>query len=112
MINSIVNGNKLLNRINKILELGGKIEYYSVESDSFKYNLEMVDSKMPEYLGNALLYSYQNNCKQFKEVFIAANKFTDRKMAEKKIKRFMEAISSSICSSKKWNGSCSVTQAG
>lgn len=108
-INNINTSSKLLDRINKIKSLGGTIEYHSVPSETFEYNLKMVDTNMPEYIGNALLYSYQKNNKDLKDIFINSNQFSDNNMAMKKLGDLINAISFGFIPGTKWNGKNSVT---
>jgi len=108
-INNIRTRTKLLDRINKIKSLGGKIEYHSLPSETFEYNLKMVDSHMPEYLGNALLYSYQKNNKNLREIFINSNQFSDNNMAMKKLGDLIKAISFGFIPGTRWDGINSVT---
>lgn len=107
-INNIKTKSKLLDRINKIIELGGKIEFEEVPSDSMNYNLKLIDSKLPEYLGKALLYSYLKNNKILKEVFLKANIFDDEEYGIKKLSDLMEGISFGFVPSVKWDGVNSV----
>ncbi len=109
IINSIKTRTKLLDRINKIDELGGKIKFDSIPSPTFEYNLKMVDSNMPEYLANALLFSYQKNDKDLKNVFINSNNFSDEKMAIKKLGDLISAISFGFFPGEKWDGKNTVT---
>lgn len=109
VINSIETRTKLLDRINMIESLGGIIHFDSVPSDTFEYNLKMVDTNMPKYLGNALLYSYQKNNKDLKEIFIEANQFHDENMAIKKLGDLIAAISFGFFPGTKWDGNKTVT---
>ncbi|WP_371246015.1 HpaII family restriction endonuclease [Mycoplasmopsis agassizii] len=63
VINSIHTRAKLVDRINKIYSLGGSIEFVKVSDSTFDYNLKMIDSNLPFYLGNALLKSYEKGVK-------------------------------------------------
>lgn len=108
-INSINTNTKLLDRINFIKSYPNvEINFDSVVSETFDYNLKMIDSKMPEYLGNALLYSYTNNNKDLKTIFRLANPFLSEKMADKKLGDFLNAISFGFIPSKQWDGINSV----
>ena len=63
-INSINTRTKIKDRMFKIAELGGKIQYYDMNHTGFKRNLIMVDSSMPEIIGNMLLYYYSEDVKE------------------------------------------------
>lgn len=77
-------------------------------SESMEYNLKMVDSNMPTYIGNALLESYISENKYLKEVFLKANKFEDENIGIKKLGDFLSAISFGFIPGKKWDGTKSV----
>lgn len=104
-INSIETRTKLLDRINKIKNYNGtKIVFDSVVSKEFDYNLKMIDSLLPNYLGNALLYSYEYNNKNLKEIFHLANPDLDENFANKKLGDFLNGISFGFVPGKKWDG--------
>ena len=103
-VNSINTRTKLLDRLNYIYKNDCQIKYESVTSDSFLYNLRMIDTSMDEYIANTLLYSYKNSNKKLKDIFVDANTFNDTKFAEKKLGDFLSAISFGFFPSAKWNG--------
>ncbi len=72
-INNINMGSKLKDRISKIIELGGKIKFYKVQSEDFEYNLKMIDTLMPHYLANTLLSSYKTGNKNLKQQFLESS---------------------------------------
>ncbi|MDR0831580.1 MAG: HpaII family restriction endonuclease, partial [Bacillales bacterium] len=104
IINLIETETKLLDRIKKIHELGGIVSFDSVVSNALDYNLRMIDSNLPTYLGNTLLYSYENNNKDLKEIFIKANQFSDKKLGYKKLGDFLDGTSFGFIPSIKWDG--------
>ena len=103
-VNSIDTRTKLLDRLNIIYNNNCSITYDSVVSDNFLYNLKMIDSSMDKYIANTLLYSYKNNNKILKDIFISANSFDDVQFAEKKLGDFLSAISFGFFPGTKWNG--------
>ena len=103
-INSINGRTKLLDRIKEIEERDGIIEFDKVMSESFEYNLKMIDDKMPIYLANTLISSYVNNSKDLKETFTNASLFEDKNLAVKKLSDFLLGISFSFVPSIKWDG--------
>lgn len=107
-INRIQSKTKLLERIHAILTYGGIIRFNKVLSDSFEYNLKMIDSNLPKYLGNALLYSYMESNKNLQEIFFKANKFDDEILSDKKLGDFLLGISFGFIPGTKWNGNFSV----
>ena len=98
---------KLLDRIKKIKELGGKIEFLSIESKQFEENLKMIDSLLPLILGEVLLKSYIENEKDLKLLF-QSNSLYGQKIVEKKMGDFLEAISFGMFPGEAWNGFNSV----
>ena len=103
-INSIDTRTKLLDRIEMIKSLGGKIIFSKMECESFDYNLRLIDSNMPKYLGDVLLNSYECENKNLKDLFLKNNNFSDDNFALKKLGDFLEGISFGIFPSIKWNG--------
>ena len=103
-INAIDTRTKLLDRLNMIHKNNCSIIYDSVVSENFLYNLKMIDSSMDKYIANTLLYSYKNNNKILKNIFINANNFADTQLAEKKLGDFLSAISFGFFPGTKWNG--------
>lgn len=103
-INSIDTPSKLLDRISLINSKGGKIQFVKMCNDTFEYNLKLIDSNMPKYLGNALLQSYEKNKKNLKELFLESAEFEDSEFALKKLGDFLEAISFGLFPTIKWNG--------
>lgn len=108
LINAINTRTKLLDRINAIKKLGGRISFVGVCSKSLDYNLRMIDSQLPVFLGNALLYSYTKNTKDLKKIFLESNNFTDESFGLKKLGDFLSGISFGFIPSEKWNGIKSV----
>lgn len=106
-INSIDTRTKLLDRLDAIKKYGGQIKFVKVCSETFDYNLRMIDSNMPTYLGNALLESYLGD-KDLANCFLKGNKFDDDTFALKKLADFMEGISFGFVPGTKWNGDNSV----
>lgn len=107
-INSINTKTKLLDRINKIKEYNGKIEFVKVCDPIFDYNLKMIDSNLPLYLGTILLKSYETDKKDLKYLFDNYIDNLDSVFAEKKLADFLEGISFGFFPSKKWDGNKSV----
>lgn len=103
-INAINTRQKLIDRIEEIIKLEGKISFKKVVSQSFDYNLKMIDTGLPEFLGDILLRSYIFNQKNLDELFIELTDFVDIEMAKKKLSDFLLAISFGLIPSKKWSG--------
>lgn len=103
-INSIESKNKLLDRINFITSHGGQIKFLKVVDDILDYNLRMIDSNLPKYLGNVLLQSYITGKKELLPLFLESNQFEDKDFAIKKLGDFLEGISFGFFPSLKWDG--------
>ena len=103
-INDINTSSKLLDKINKIIQCGGKIQFVKTTDETFGYNLRMIDTKMPEYLANVLVDSYLKKEKSLKELFLNSNQFEDESFAIKKLGDLLEGISFGFFPSKKWYG--------
>ena len=104
VINSINTKTKLVDRIKAIKDSGGHIEFEKVECESFDYNLKMIDSNMPKYIGEVLLNSYTHDNKNLKELFLNNSNFSDDNFALKKLGDFLAGISFGFFPSVKWNG--------
>lgn len=63
-VNSIETRTKLIDKMNKLIEYGCTFENvpHSISSQ-FEENLQYIDSKMPEFLQNMVLFSYMYNVK-------------------------------------------------
>lgn len=82
-VNNINTKKKLLDRIHKIKELGGTIEFYKIVSSTLEKNVKLIDSSMDKLLANALLYSYVENEKDLQKAFFKANHEKDEKFLRK-----------------------------
>ena len=69
----IVNGivkkhHKYINRISKILELGYEISFSSFEDTTFKLNLQIIDSDLPEIIALVVLAKFRDRIIVIEEV--------------------------------------------
>ena len=111
-INAINTRTKLKDRIEKIYQLGGELEFFKIERDSMRYNLELIDSNMPEIISKMLIEFFVNRVSSIKEniqkVISAKNLNTsnseDFQSLEIKIKRLLVAILLGFFAGKKWDG--------
>lgn len=103
-INQLNGRTKLLDRIKEIEERDGIIVFDKVLSETFEYNLKMIDEKMPLYLANALLSSYVHNIKDLKEIFLNSSIFEDNNFDSKKLSDLLCGICFSFVPSVKWSG--------
>lgn len=104
IINSINSKNKLLDRIKYIQKCNAEIVFNSVESEIFNKNLILIDSLLPEALGEALLNSYILGEKDLYKLFEISTVYDNKDLSIKKLKDFLSAISFGMFPSKEWNG--------
>ena len=108
-INAIDTKTKIKDRMKRIKELGGSVQYVDMNHQGFKRNLIMVDSSMPQIIGNMLLYYYEEEVKDCdKLVKIAGQRdplgYGDSMMYEYKFKKFLCSCALGMKPAKKWDG--------
>lgn len=108
-INAIDTKTKIKDRIKAIKESGGRIEYADMNHQGFKRNLIMVDSSMPEIIGNVLLYYYEEDVKECSELIKLAGMrdplgYGDEMMYEYKFKKFLCSCALGMKPAKRWDG--------
>lgn len=108
-INAIDTSAKIKDKIKAIKDLGGSISYADMNHQGFKRNLIMIDSSMPQILGNILLYYYEEDVKECGKLVELAGKrdplgYGDAVMYEYKFKKFLCACALGMKPAKKWDG--------
>lgn len=108
-INEINTTTKIKDRIKAIKDLGGSINYADMNHHGFKRNLIMVDSSMPQIIGNMLLYYYQEEIKECDKLVKLAGQrdplgYGDAMMYEYKFKKFLCSCALGMKPAKKWDG--------
>ena len=111
-INEIDTKSKIKDRIENLKQLGGNIEYLSLEQDVFKNNLVLIDSLLPNILAEIVRTFYTSNLSSIKDLTENINKINplnyDNQFAhtfyEYKIKRFLTDVALGMTPSKVWNG--------
>lgn len=108
-INSINTTTKIKDRMKAIKNLGGNISYVDMYHQGFKRNLIMVDSSMPQILGNMLLYYYEEDIKECDKLVALAGErdplgYGDAMMYEYKFKKFLCSCALGMKPAKKWDG--------
>ena len=101
-INAIDTRTKIKDKMSKIAEYGGNIEYCGM-------NLIMVDSSMPEIIGNMLLYFYTEDVKECdKLVDMLGDRdplgYGDAMMYTYKFKKFLCSCALGMKPAKPWDG--------
>jgi hypothetical protein len=59
--NSILSKTKLLDRSKFLNNNNAQISFLGTESDTFGYNLSLIDSNLSKILSDMLLFSYEKN---------------------------------------------------
>ena len=108
-INSIDTKTKIKDRIKAMKDFGGTFEYVSMNHAGFKRNLIMVDSSMPQIIGNILLYHYSEEIKECKKLVELAGErdplgYGDAMMYEYKFKKFLCSCALGMKPAKVWDG--------
>ena len=108
-INAIETRTKIKDRMAKIAELGGSVKYCGMNHDGFKRNLIMVDSSMPEILGNMLLYFYSEDVKECDRLVDMLGErdplgYGDAMMYTYKFKKFLCSCALGMKPAKPWDG--------
>lgn len=108
-INAIETRTKIKDKMSKIAEFGGKVQYCGMNHDGFKRNLIMVDSSMPEIIGNMLLYFYSEDVKDCdKLVDMLGDRdplgYGDPMMYTYKFKKFLCSCALGMKPAKPWDG--------
>ncbi len=108
-INAIDTRTKIKDRMAKIAEYGGKVQYYGMNHDGFKRNLIMVDSSMPEIIGNMLLYFYREDVKDCDKLVDMLGErdplgYGDTMMYTYKFKKFLCSCALGMKPAKPWDG--------
>jgi len=103
--NAIDGRKKLLNRCIFLSKSHASVNFVSVESATFDYNLKMIDSNLDRLLANMLYLSYEQNQKDIKKLISNSIKNEDEyAFYQKKIGDFANAVTFGMMASKKWNG--------
>ena len=108
-INAIDTRTKIKDKMSKIAEYGGNIGYCGMNHDGFKRNLIMVDSSMPEIIGNMLLYFYTEDVEECdKLVDMLGDRdplgYGDAMMYTYKFKKFLCSCALGMKPAKPWDG--------
>lgn len=108
-INAIDTKTKIKDRMKAIKDFGGSISYKDMNHSGFKRNLIMVDSSMPQIIGNILLYYYEDDIKECEKLVELAGKrdplgYGDAMMYEYKFKKFLCSCALGMKPAKKWDG--------
>jgi type II restriction enzyme len=111
-INEIETKSKIKDRIEKIRNLGGQLNYVALENDIFKNNLVLIDSLLPNILSEILksfFTSSLSTTQHLSDNVTSVNPLKyDNQFAhtfyEYKIKRFLTDVALGMTPSKVWTG--------
>lgn len=108
-INKINTRTKLKDRIGKIYDLGGMLQFHKIEKDTMSYNLSMVDSLIPGLMAKMLLEFFVNRTNfintNLNNVFKSgAFPNSDLISLQVKIKRLLVSVLLGFFAGKKWDG--------
>lgn len=95
--NLIEGRKKLIDKYDYLKKSNVRIEYNSIPSDAFHYNLKMVDTIFPELLANKLLESYSGGSKTISQL-------VSDELEIFKFIRFFEYFGLAAFPSEKWDG--------
>ena len=112
-INVIETPTKIRDRITMIEEYGGSFKFISTEKDSMNYNLKMVDSFMPEIMGEMLLTFYRNRVSSIEKNIDFVDKsgvlkseihYEDKIFLTRKIENLLVDVLLGFFAGTKWDG--------
>lgn len=111
-INNISGGSKLVDRIKKIEEQGGKLTYHAMQSDVFENNLTLIDSQLPEIIAEAISLFFTKRVSKLKDIVaeletnnpLNYNTNNKHKFYDYKLKHFLTDVALGMTPTKVWNG--------
>lgn len=116
-INAIDTRSKIKDRIEKLKELKGKLQYESPESSIFENNLVLIDSALPKIISEILLLFFTSNHSKTSDLVseistknpLGYNLDNNHPFYTYKIKRFLTDIALGMMPSKVWTGELDAT---
>ena len=116
-INEIETRSKIKDRIEKIIELGGSLQFQKTESSIFGNNLVLIDSALPKIIAESLELFFTSTFSTIVELTnqisvknpLDYNLETNHPFYSYKIKRFLTDIALGMIPSKVWNGELDAT---
>jgi type II restriction enzyme len=116
-INSIDTRSKIKDRIGKITEFGGSLEFQKTESSIFGNNLILIDSALPKIIAESLRLFFTSTYSTIVELTnqissknpLDYNLETNHPFYSYKIKRFLTDIALGMMPSKVWTGELDAT---
>ncbi len=117
IINEIESRSKIKDRIEAIINEGGVFKYYKTENLIFENNLILIDTALPNILGECLQLFFTSNLSKFQELVseisirnpLGYNLENNHPFYEYKIKRFLTDIALGMMPSTVWTGELEAT---
>lgn len=108
-INGIDTRQKIIDRMNSICTDGGTLVYSGMHNKTFRNNLVMLDSMLPQIMSAILLYSYTTGQKDCKDIVAKIEEQDPLQYGIKgiyayKFKKFLCAIALGMMPATSWNG--------
>lgn len=107
-VNQISGSSKVKNRIQYIIDHGGRFTFYKMANQTFQYNMEMTDSRLPEIMSELLMAFFTGNgtrsIKELIDVCVGSFNKSSPELSLKKVKDFLSNITLGMVPTKKWDG--------
>lgn len=111
-INSINNKRKIRDRVKAIINKGGKLKYHSMQNDTFRNNLILIDSCMPQLVSEILQIAYSTEEVNIHDLVETLNKenplafdmSSNHPYYEHKFKQLLVDIALGMTPAKAWKG--------
>lgn len=101
-----LNNQKILATMARLRELGCELQFCHYDSEQFRDNLGVIDSRLEEYLGALVAASYLNNISAFDAAtqHVYPSDLKTSRQPRYKLKEFLGAVSMGLRPSKNWEG--------
>lgn len=111
-INSISTKNKIIDRLKELKKLGAILEFHSLDSEVFRCNLELIDSKLPFIIAEMLKTFFYEQKSTIKEILSELQKRNpigykldyNHRYYEYKIRKFLTDIALGLTPTRPWSG--------
>lgn len=97
---------KVRSNLAHLVSVGYKFKFTKIVSENFQANLELLDSRMPEYLAELLLNFYAGKPSKFSEVVDETFPNSEKKNTQKyfKMKQFLGVVAMGMRPNDEWDG--------